>query len=90
MTGVVLLVYAIAHASKAIQPIGQGGSFGQRIKVSSSSESLLVGAYATKSSQGTRYSLVVLNSGGNNAQTGISFQGKTVGFFLASAFDIID
>ena len=73
-----LVDYAIAHASKAIQPVDGGSDFGQRIQVSSSSQTLLVGAYSTKAAQGSRISLVVLNSGNSNAQTTIMFQNKQV------------
>ncbi|EJC99170.1 glycoside hydrolase, partial [Fomitiporia mediterranea MF3/22] len=72
--------YAIAHAAKAILPSDSSGQFGKRIKVGVKADSLTVGAYATKASNGTRYSLVVLNAGGNTLKTSIKFQGKSASY----------
>ncbi|KAF8626655.1 hypothetical protein AX15_004746 [Amanita polypyramis BW_CC] len=81
--------YAMAHASKAILPLNQGGPFGERISVNVTGDlnwALRVGAYITRRagpSDYHRYSLVVLNwcdsIGGWNpqpVQTTIKFRGK--------------
>ena len=63
----ILLVYAMAQASKAIVPKDTNGPFGQRISVSvggSLDWSLRAGAYVTarnNPSDWLRYSLVVVN-----------------------------
>ena len=54
--------YAMAHAGKAILPVKSVGEFGKRIGVQVDGDSLTVGAYATKSDSGTRYSIVVMNT----------------------------
>jgi len=74
--------YAIAQASKAVIPRDQNGPFGQRIGSSvSGSGDLVVTAYVTEraadapSTAWPRYSLVVLNQGGDTSTT-IEFSGK--------------
>lgn len=52
----------MAHAGKAILPVKSVGEFGKRIGVQVDGDSLTVGAYATKSDSGTRYSIVVMNT----------------------------
>ncbi|KAJ7648111.1 glycoside hydrolase [Roridomyces roridus] len=67
--------YALAQASKAIIPKDPGGPWGQRIGVSvkgSLAWALRVGAYSTgrlSSSDGTRYSLVVMNWDDSSSST---------------------
>jgi len=60
-----LLVYAVAQASKAIIPKDSGGPFGQRIASTvNGNTNLVVSAFVThrvSSSDWLRYSLVVLN-----------------------------
>ena len=52
----------MAHAGKAILPVKFVGEFGKRIGVQVDRDSLTVGAYATKSDSGTRYSIIVMNT----------------------------
>ncbi|PAV15484.1 glycoside hydrolase family 30 [Pyrrhoderma noxium] len=68
--------YAMAHASKAILPVKSVGEFGKRIGVQVDGDSLTVGAYATKSDSGTRYSIVVMNTGDDDLKTTISFENR--------------
>ncbi|KAH8110045.1 glycoside hydrolase superfamily [Phellopilus nigrolimitatus] len=73
--------YAMAHASKAVLPLNEGGAFGQRIGVDvsgSQESSLTVGAYVTAANgTSSRYSLVVMNSDSGTLKTAIKFRGNT-------------
>ncbi|KAF8797523.1 glycoside hydrolase family 30 protein [Phlegmacium glaucopus] len=86
--------YSMAQASKAIIPKDAGGPFGSRIGVSvggSLNLTLRVGAYVTgraSSSDWSRYSIVVMNSGDSSSTkwnpvsvtTTIQFRGKQATF----------